>query len=167
MIVSRCGGHEQNPKAGLPAAVYTAPVPPLWRALIAGDCLPVRELTEDQFNSLALPDSCRALWEHLHEVEWYANSAGTLLGVVLFNPTTNYWGYVMCSKMESGEFQRLGIGADFTALEMARRDLAANMDRHVTRHPPDWTTRARRCRPATRHYRDNPTFRLWGPAVNY
>jgi len=95
--------------------------------------LPVRELTRDQFDALNLHDSCRALWNKSQEVEWYANAAGTMLGVVLFNAEIDYWGYVMCAQNGDGEFQRLGVGSDFTSLVMARRDLAASMERHAER----------------------------------
>jgi hypothetical protein len=95
--------------------------------------LPVRELTQVQFNRLKLHDSCRALWAESQEVEWYANSGATLLGVILFNAETDYWGYVMCARDDDGQFQRLGVGSDFTSLVMARKDLAASIERHVER----------------------------------
>ena len=112
-------------------------VPPfIGGPLIAGGYLPVKELTQDQFNSLPLPDSCRSLWSQAQETEWYANSAGTILGVILFNPETNYWGYVMCARTDGGDFRRLGVGSDFTSLVMAQRDLAASMERHVVKERP-------------------------------
>ena len=63
---------------------------------------------------------------------WFRDDSGAVLGVILFNPESNYWGYVMCAVV-GGEFKRLGLGADFTMLALARKDLAASMERHIAR----------------------------------
>jgi hypothetical protein len=99
--------------------------------------VPVSEISQSHFNSLGLPDDCRALWSRLQETSWFTDSTGTVLGVVLFNPETGYWAYVMCGRVDGGDFKRLGIGADFTSIELARRDLAASMERHVARNEED------------------------------
>jgi hypothetical protein len=96
--------------------------------------LPVSPITQAQFDSLDLPETCRALWSRAQETEWYADLTGSVLGVVLFSAETGYWGYVMCARTDGGEFKRLGVGSDFTSIAMARNDLTASMERHVAKN---------------------------------
>jgi len=70
----------------------------------------------------------------MQESQWFTDSTGTILGVILFNPDTKYWGYVMYARGDDSNFKRLGVGADLTSLQMAVRDLTASMDRHVDRN---------------------------------
>jgi hypothetical protein len=99
-------------------------------ALTAGRDLAISEITQAQFEGLGLPESCRALWSQAHECNWFADDSGAVVGVLLFNTETDYWGYVMCARV-AGDFKRFGVGSDFTRFEMARRDLLASMERHI------------------------------------
>ena len=96
--------------------------------------MPFAAIAKDRFDSLDLPESCRVLWPREHEVAWFANSAGTMLGVILANPKTGYYGYALCDRINGGEFERVGFGADFPSIDLARRDLIANMERHAAAH---------------------------------
>lgn len=98
--------------------------------------MPVSQISQEHFDSLDLPESCRGLWSRTQETEWYADVTGTVLGVVLFNEITSYWGYVMCARRADGEWKRLGIGSDFTSLVRARNDLIASIERHLSAAPP-------------------------------
>lgn len=88
-------------------------------------------LTQSQFDELNLRDGCRALWVRSQEVEWYSDSTGTVLGTVLFSQEAGHWGYVMCARVNGGDFKRLGVGSDFPSLSLAQNDLKASMERHV------------------------------------
>jgi hypothetical protein len=96
--------------------------------------LPISQITQADFDSLELPEECRALWARIQEVEWYVDSSRAVLGVVLFNSANGYWAYMMCARVDDGEFKRLGLGADFTSIEMARKDLIESMERHVVKN---------------------------------
>jgi hypothetical protein len=103
------------------------------RVLSAWCGVAILAISQQEFDDLGLPDSCRSLWNKMYESGWYRDDAGAALGVILFNPETGYWGYVMCARVDGGDFKRLGVGADFTSLAMAQRDLKTNMERQLAR----------------------------------
>ena len=92
--------------------------------------MPISEISRQQFERLELPDACRALWERTDEVNWFADEGERILGVILFNGASEYWGYVMCARVD-GSFKRLAVGSDFPRFELAKRDLLASMERHL------------------------------------
>jgi hypothetical protein len=93
---------------------------------------PVSEITKEKFDSLNLPDKCRALWSPSLESNWFSDDSGAVLGVIHYSPATKFWGYVMYVRVARDVFKPLGMGSDLTRFDVARRDLVASMERHIS-----------------------------------
>ena len=108
--------------------------------------MPIVEVSYEHFDRLKLPDSCRALWPRAQEVNWFADEANQMLGVIRFNSESGYRGYVMCAWV-NGAFKPLAVGGAFPHLDLAKRHL---VERHIAASGVDAGVPTRE-RPDTRY----------------
>lgn len=89
----------------------------------------IQEVSREKFDALKLYDHCRAHWPEEHERAWFVDISEQLVGVILQDMATGYWGYSLCRYRDDGQFHRIGVGADLTNAHMARLQLLATMQR--------------------------------------
>src|SRR5690242_1622090 len=90
--------------------------------------MPFTEIDRQRFDQLNQPDRCSSLWSRDHERAWYACDAENVLGVLLHDPTTGRWGYMLCVRSKDGGYKRVGLGADIPNEPIARRAIAGAME---------------------------------------
>jgi hypothetical protein len=90
--------------------------------------MPFSEITRERFDELNQPDRCEGLWSREHERAWFACDSNNILGVLLENPHSGRWGYMLCVRSEQGGYRRVGLGADIPGETLARRALASAME---------------------------------------
>jgi hypothetical protein len=95
----------------------------------AGFRVAIQEISRDQFGALKVVNHCRAHWPEKQERAWFIDTSQKLVGCLLYNAETGYWGYSICCYREDGEFHRIAVGSDFLGADRARLDLVANMRR--------------------------------------
>jgi hypothetical protein len=90
--------------------------------------VPFTEISRQRFVELNDPNGCEGLWPREHEHAWFACDSEQVLGVLLMDPHTLRWSYMICAKAEAGGYKRVGLGAEIPGERLARRAIAGEID---------------------------------------
>ena len=93
----------------------------------------ISAISQQQFDALGGLDSCRSQWSRDSETDWYADSSGKLIGVILFDGVNDCWSFIFCERVSRDKFTRRGVGTNFKHVTHAEKDLVTAMERHLAK----------------------------------